>query len=73
MWYCISKNSEVLNTSEKEQSGFADCLAFDMEKARLDIVKFVRNELKIFRKDGVLVGLSGGLNSSTVASCASRQ
>ena len=36
---------------EKERLYFADCLAFDVEKAR---------------KDGVLVGLSGGLDSSTV-------
>jgi NAD+ synthase len=52
---------------EKEQLGFADCLAFDMEKARRDIVEFVRNEVKNFGKDRVLVGLSGGLDSSTVA------
>jgi len=30
-------------------------------------VEFVRNEVKNFGKDGVLVGLSGGLDSSTVA------
>jgi len=52
---------------EKEQLGFADCLAFDVEKARRDIVEFVRNEVNNFGKDGVLVGLSGGLDSSTVA------
>ena len=52
---------------EKEQLGFADCLAFDVGKARQDIVEFVRNEVKNFGKDGVLVGLSGGLDSSTVA------
>jgi NAD+ synthase len=51
----------------KEQLGFADCLAFDVEKARRDIVEFVRNEVKNFGKDGVVVGLSGGLDSSTVA------
>jgi NAD+ synthase len=53
--------------AEKEQLGFADCLAFDVEKARRDIVEFVRNEVKNLGKDGVVVGLSGGLNSSTVA------
>ena len=53
--------------AENEKLGFADCLAFDMEKTRLDIVEFVRNEVKNFRKDGVVVGLSGGLDSSTVA------
>src|ERR1035437_867561 len=52
---------------KKEQLGFADCLAFNMEKTRQDIVEFVRNEVINFRKDGVLVGLSGGLDSSTVA------
>jgi len=52
---------------EKERLGFADCLAFNVEKARQDIVEFVRNEVNNFGKDGVLVGLSGGLDSSTVA------
>lgn len=52
---------------ENEKSGFEDCLAFNVEKARQDIVEFVRNEVKNFEKDGVLVGLSGGLDSSTVA------
>jgi NAD+ synthase len=52
---------------ENEQSGFADRPAFNVEKARQDIVEFVRNEVKNFEKDGVLVGLSGGLDSSTVA------
>ncbi|WP_292379991.1 NAD(+) synthase [Methanosarcina sp. UBA289] len=52
---------------EREQLGFADCLEFDVEKARQDIVEFVRNEVINFGKDGVLVGLSGGLDSSTVA------
>jgi NAD+ synthase len=52
---------------EKERLGFADCLAFNVEKSRQDIVEFVRNEVKNFEKDGVLVGLSGGLDSSTVA------
>ncbi len=52
---------------EKERLSFADCLAFNVEKARQDIVEFVRNEVTNFGKDGVLVGLSGGLDSSTVA------
>jgi NAD+ synthase len=52
---------------EKERLSFSDCLAFNVEKARGDIEEFVRNEVKNFRKDGVLVGLSGGLDSSTVA------
>ncbi len=52
---------------EKERLDFADCLEFNMEKARQDIVEFVRNEVKNFGKDGVLVGLSGGMDSSTVA------
>lgn len=52
---------------ENEQLGFADCLAFDVEKARQDIVEFVRNKVKNFGADGVMVGLSGGLDSSTVA------
>jgi NAD+ synthase len=30
-------------------------------------VEFVRNEVKNFSSDGVVVGLSGGLDSSTVA------
>lgn len=56
-----------MTDSEKEKLGFAEYLEFDMEKARKDIVEFVKNEVIKFRKDGVLFGLSGGLDSSTVA------
>jgi NAD+ synthetase len=52
---------------DKERLGFADCLVFNVEKARRDIVEFVRDGVKNFGKNGVLVGLSGGLDSSTVA------
>jgi NAD+ synthase len=52
---------------ENEKLGFAEYLEFDVEKARKDIVEFVRNEVKNFRAEGVMVGLSGGLDSSTVA------
>ena len=52
---------------EKEWLGFSDCLAFNVEKARGNIVEFVRDEVPNFGKDGVLVGLSAGLDSSTVA------
>lgn len=50
-----------------QRTGFAERLAFDMEKTRRDIVEFVRTEVKDFRADGALIGLSGGLDSSTVA------
>lgn len=53
--------------TEEERSGFAKCLAFDVEKTRREIVEFVRNGVKNFGMDGALVGLSGGLDSSTVA------
>lgn len=52
---------------EKGKIGLEEYLALDVEKARHDIVEFVRNEVKNFRKDGALIGLSGGLDSSTVA------
>lgn len=52
---------------EKEQMSLAECLRFDVERARHDIVEFIREEMNNFRKDGALVGLSGGLDSSTVA------
>lgn len=52
---------------EKARAGFEEYLELDVEKARRDITGFVREKVKDFRKDGALVGLSGGLDSSTVA------
>ncbi|WP_292387783.1 NAD(+) synthase [Methanosarcina sp. UBA5] len=52
---------------ENEKLGFPEYLEFDAEKTRKEIVEFVRNNVKKFGKDGVMVGLSGGLDSSTVA------
>lgn len=43
-----------------------ECLKIDLESARRDIVDFVRREVGRFDRDGVLVGFSGGLDSSTV-------
>jgi NAD+ synthase len=63
----IIKWGVFIEKVESEQLGFADCLAFNVEKARQDILEFVRSEVKNFGADGVLVGLSGGLDSSTVA------
>jgi NAD+ synthase len=63
----IVYRSVFYDRSRKKQLGFVDCLVFNVEKARRDIVEFVRNEVKNFWKCGVLVGLSGGLDSSTVA------
>ena len=42
-------------------------LQFDPEKARTEIVSFVRREADRFEKAGAVIGLSGGLDSSTVA------
>jgi len=53
--------------TETEKLGFPEYLEFDAEQARKEIVEFVRNQVTNFRKDGVVVGLSGGLDSSTVA------
>lgn len=53
--------------TETEKLGFPEYLEFDAEQARKEIVEFVRNQINNFRKDGVVVGLSGGLDSSTVA------
>ena len=53
--------------TETEKLGFSEYLEFDAEQARKEIVEFVRNQVTNFKKDGVVVGLSGGLDSSTVA------
>ncbi len=53
--------------TETEKLGFPEYLKFDAEKTRKEIVEFVKKEVKNFKKDGVVVGLSGGLDSSTVA------
>jgi NAD+ synthase len=53
--------------TETEKLGFPEYLEFDAEKTRKEIVEFVKKEVKNFKKDGVVVGLSGGLDSSTVA------
>ena len=53
--------------TETEKLGFPEYLEFDAEKTRKEIVEFVRNQVKNFKKYGVVVGLSGGLDSSTVA------
>jgi NAD+ synthase len=42
------------------------CLQIDLEATRREIVDFVRREVDRFGRDGVLVGFSGGLDSSTV-------
>ena len=53
--------------TETEKLGFPENLEFDAEKTRKEIVEFVRKQVNNFRKEGVVVGLSGGLDSSTVA------
>lgn len=44
-----------------------ECLRFDPQKARVEIVDFIKAQVKRFNKAGVMLGLSGGLDSSTVA------
>ncbi|HTX44479.1 MAG TPA: NAD(+) synthase [Methanocella sp.] len=53
--------------TEKKRPGLAECLRFDPESARREIVSFIGSQVKRFSRDGALVGLSGGLDSSTVA------
>lgn len=53
--------------TEKNAKPLQEGLRFDPEKARIKIVDFVRREVEYFRKAGVIIGLSGGLDSSTVA------
>jgi NAD+ synthase len=55
--------------TETEKLGFPEYLEFDTEKTRKEIVEFVRNQVKNFKKDCVVVGLSGGLDSSTLHTC----
>ncbi|HEY3272757.1 MAG TPA: NAD(+) synthase [Methanocella sp.] len=47
-------------------SDLENCLQLDLEATRREIVDFVRHEVERFGRDGVLVGFSGGLDSSTV-------
>lgn len=53
--------------TEKARPGLAECLRFDPESARIEIVDFIRAQTERFNRSGALVGLSGGLDSSTVA------
>ncbi len=50
----------------KSHADLEECLEIDLEATRREIVDFVRREVDRFGKDGVLVGFSGGLDSSTV-------
>lgn len=43
----------------------------DYKRVRKRIVSFIRNELRATKKDGLVLGLSGGLDSSVVATLAS--
>lgn len=52
---------------EKNAKPLQEGLKFNPEDARARIVDFVRREVDYFKKSGVIVGLSGGLDSSTVA------
>lgn len=45
----------------------SECLKFDPERASAQIIDFIRDQVRRFNKPGVLIGLSGGLDSSTVA------
>jgi NAD+ synthase len=56
-----------MTETEKEKLGFAEYLEFDTEKARKDVVEFVKTNILKFGKNGVVLGISGGLDSSTVA------
>jgi NAD+ synthase len=53
--------------TERSKVSLQQCLQFDPEKARIEIVNFVRREADRFDKAGAVIGLSGGLDSSTVA------
>ncbi|BAI60517.1 NH(3)-dependent NAD(+) synthetase [Methanocella paludicola SANAE] len=49
------------------ENSLKECLAFNPEKARAEIVDFIRSQIRRFNKKGTMIGLSGGLDSSTVA------
>jgi NAD+ synthase len=52
---------------EKQGGRLSECLRFDPEAARREIVDFIRAQVEHFARAGVVVGISGGLDSSTVA------
>ncbi|MGA9139398.1 MAG: NAD(+) synthase [Methanocella sp.] len=60
----------MINMMGAEQSktlaDLENCLKFDLEATRREIVDFVRREVERFSKGGVLIGFSGGLDSTTV-------
>lgn len=49
------------------ENSLKECLAFNPEKARGEIIDFIRSQVRRFNKKGTMIGLSGGLDSSTVA------
>src|SRR5512146_1687621 len=63
-------DTEMITMMDVERSAgrvsLDDCLKVDLEATRREIVRFVRREVERFGKDGVLVGFSGGLDSTTV-------
>ena len=44
----------------------------DLERLSLKIEEFIREQVERFRKNGVILGLSGGIDSSVVAFLAVR-
>lgn len=53
--------------TDRSKASLQQCLEFDPERARMEIVDLVRREADRFDKGGAVIGLSGGLDSSTVA------
>jgi NAD+ synthase len=57
----------IMMHAERDRASLLQCLQFDPEKAKAEIVDFVRREAGRLGKAGAVIGLSGGLDSSTVA------
>lgn len=51
----------------KEMLSIKEGLHFDVSRAANEIEQFIRNEVNRLGKRGVVLGLSGGLDSSTCA------
>jgi len=57
---------------KREQIAAEKAMQIDAAKVAEQIEAFIRRSVDTFRRDGVVVGMSGGLDSSVVASLAAR-
>lgn len=54
-------------TQQIRETDIKSCLAFDPETTRHEIIEFIRKSADTLKKPGVVIGISGGLDSSVVA------